>query len=91
MVEIHGIGAVTITGKNQDHRVLTEVYYILSLKCNIVILGQLEEGGCCIEIDDSVLKVFERRQAMNQQRGVLIRAERRNHLYIKKVNLTTPV
>jgi hypothetical protein len=44
MVEICGIGAVTITVKNQDHRVLTKVYYIPSLKCNIVSLGQLEEG-----------------------------------------------
>ena len=56
---------------------LTEVYYIPSLKCNIMSLGQLEEGGCRIEIDDGVLKVYERRQAVNQERGVLIRAERR--------------
>jgi hypothetical protein len=43
-VEIHGIGAVTIAGKNQDHRVLIEVYFIPSLKSNILSLGQLEEG-----------------------------------------------
>lgn len=57
---------------------VTEVYYIPSLKCNIVSLGQLEEGGCRIEIDDGVLQVFERHQALNQQQAVLIRAERRN-------------
>ena len=90
-VEICGIGAVTIADRNQDHRVLTEVYYIPSLKCNIMSLGQLEEEGCRIEIDDDVLKVYERRQAMNQERGVLIQAERRNCLYIMKVNLTSPV
>jgi hypothetical protein len=44
-VEIHGIGAVTIAGKNQDHRVLIEVYFIPSLKSNILSLGHLEEGG----------------------------------------------
>ncbi|XP_066341937.1 uncharacterized protein [Miscanthus floridulus] len=48
MVEIQGIGAVTIAGKNEDHRVLTEVYYIRSLKCNIVslvcLLTKLEEA-----------------------------------------------
>ena len=82
MVKIHGIGAVTIVGKNQDHHVLTEVYYIPSLKCNIVSLGQLEEGECRIEIDDGVLKVFERHQAVDHQRGILIKAERRNHLYV---------
>ena len=59
-VEIRRIGAVTIAGKNQDHRVLTEVYYIPSLKCNIVSLGQLEEAGCRVEIDKGVMEVFER-------------------------------
>lgn len=88
-VEIHGIGAITIAGRNQEHRVLTEVYFIPSLKCNIVSLGQLEEGGCHVEIDDGILKVFECRQA-GKERGVLIRAERRNRLYIMKVNLTSP-
>lgn len=51
MVEIHEIGDVTIAGKGGDHRVLTEVYYIPSLKCNIISLGQLEEAGCTIGID----------------------------------------
>jgi hypothetical protein len=50
-VEICGIKAVTITDKNQDRRVLSEVYYIPSLKCNIVCLSQLEESGCRVEID----------------------------------------
>jgi hypothetical protein len=49
----------TIAGKNQDHRVLTEVYYIPSLRCNIVSLGQLEEAGCHVEIDHGVMEVFE--------------------------------
>jgi len=58
-VEICGIGAVTMAGKNQEHRVLTEVYFIPSLRCNIVSLGQLEEAGCRVEIDKGVLEVFE--------------------------------
>lgn len=59
-VEIHGIGAVAIAGKNEEHRVLTEVYFIPSLKCNIVSLGQLEEAGCRVEIDNGVMEVFDR-------------------------------
>jgi len=90
MVEICGIGAVTIAGKNQDHKVLSEVYYIPSLKCNIVSLGQLEEGGCRIEIEDGVLQVFERKQA-DSQRALLIRAKRLNRLYIMKVTVTAPI
>ena len=57
-VKIQGTGAVTITGKNNNQRVLTEVYYIPSLKCNIISLGQLEEGGHRVEIDHGVMEVF---------------------------------
>ena len=90
-VEIHGIGAVAIVGKNDDHRVLTEVYFILSLKCNIVSLGQLEEGGCRVEVDHGVMTVFERRQVDGNKLSVLIRAERKNRLYIMRLNLVSPV
>lgn len=47
-VEICGIGAVMMAGKNQEHRVLMEEYYIPSLKCNIVSLGQLEGAGAAL-------------------------------------------
>ena len=90
-VEIHGIGAVTIAGKNNEHRVLTEVYYIPSLKCNIISLGQLEEGGHRVEIDHGVMEVFERDQGLHQQRRVLIRAERKNRLYVMKIKLSSPI
>lgn len=42
-------------------------------------------------IDNGVLEVLERSQAVHQKRGVLIRAERRNRLYVMKVKLTSPV
>jgi transposase InsO family protein len=90
-VDIHGIGAVAIAGREQEHRVLIEVYYIPSLKCNIVSLGQLEEAGFRVEIDDGVMLVYERCQAAHKQRGVLIRAERRNRLYAIEVQLASPV
>ena len=65
-VDICRIRAVTITSRNQDHQVLSKVYYIPSLKCNIVSLGQLEEGGCCVEIDKGVMEVLERQQTGSQ-------------------------
>jgi hypothetical protein len=89
-VEICGVGAVTMSGKNQEHRVLTEVYFIPSLKCNIVSLGQLEEAGCRVEIDKGVLEVFAPASS-GVPRPVVIRAERRSRLYIMNVNLTSPV
>ena len=81
-VEIQGVGAVALTGKHDEHRVLTDVYFIPSLKCNIVSLGQLEEAVCRVEIDNGIMKVFEKRQAADRQQGVLIRAERKNRLYV---------
>ena len=87
-VEIRGVGAVTIAGRNQVHRVLTKVYYIPSLRCNIVSLGQLEEAGCRVEIDRGVLTVFER---VDGVLNVLIKAERKDRLYTLKLNLTVPV
>jgi hypothetical protein len=70
-VQICGIGAMTITDRNDDHHVLTEVYYIPSLKCNIVSLGQLEENGCRVEIDKGVMEVFERRHGVVQHRALI--------------------
>ena len=89
-VEICRIGAVTILGRNVEHRVLTEVYCIPSLRCNIVSIGQLEEVGCRVEIDKGVIEVFDREQA-GVRRTMLIWAERKNRLYVMKVKLTSPV
>jgi hypothetical protein len=72
IVEIQGMGAVAITDKYKEHRVLTEVYYIPSLKCNIVSLRQLEEAGCRVEIEHGVVEVLERKQAAQRQRTVLL-------------------
>ena len=36
-VEIHGAGSVVMQGHHQQHKVLTDVYYIPKLKSNIVI------------------------------------------------------
>jgi hypothetical protein len=90
-VPIQGIDTMAIAGRNDDHRVLTKAYYIPSLKCNVVSLGQLEEVGCHIEIDCGVMIVFERSRTESEKFGVLIHAERRNMLYVMKVNLTSPV
>ncbi|CAD6257884.1 unnamed protein product [Miscanthus lutarioriparius] len=58
-VEICGLGAVVIQGRHDQHKVLTNVYYIPKLKSNIVSLGQLEEAGCDIRLFDGRLKVFD--------------------------------
>lgn len=58
-VEIHGVGSVVMKGQHQEHKVLTDVYFIPKLKSNIVSLGQLEERGCEVSLKNGRLKVFD--------------------------------
>jgi len=54
-VSIEGIGSMVMTGKNGEHKVLTNVYYIPKLQSNIISLGQLEEAGCKVVLEDGWL------------------------------------
>ena len=86
LVEIEGIGSVMLQAKNHGHKVLTEVYFIPKLKSNIVSLGQLEEGGCKVVIEDGFCNVFD------VERSLLARAPRvKNRLYLLKTQLAAPV
>ena len=42
-VIIQGMGSVVMQDQSRGHKVLTDVYYIPEMKCNIVSLGKLEE------------------------------------------------
>lgn len=55
VVDICGRGTMLFTYHNGEHRVLTDVYYIPRLYSNIVSLGQLDENGCQVLIQDRVL------------------------------------
>lgn len=85
LVEIEGIGSVMLQAK-EGHKVLTEVYLIPKLKSNIISLGQLEEGGCKIVIEDGYCDVFD------VEKSLLARAPRvKNRLYLLKTKLAAPV
>jgi hypothetical protein len=62
VIEIKGRGTILFIGKGGEHRRLTDVYFIPQLKANIVSLGQLEEGGCRIYIEDGFLKICNENQ-----------------------------
>lgn len=47
-VDICGKGSIVFEGKTGEQRVLTDVYYIPSLKANIISLSQASESGCDI-------------------------------------------
>ena len=56
-IEIKGVGSVIFKAKMGEHRLLTEVYYILALKNSIISVGQLDENGSRVEIEDGVLRI----------------------------------
>jgi gag-polypeptide of LTR copia-type/Zinc knuckle len=51
-VSIGGRGTVLIKGRMGEHKTLTDVYYIPKLTSNIISLGQLEERGCKVMLED---------------------------------------
>ncbi|KAK3124877.1 hypothetical protein QOZ80_7BG0595270 [Eleusine coracana subsp. coracana] len=85
-VEIKGVGSVLFTAKSGEHRLLTEVYYIPALRNSIISLGQLDENGSRVEIDDGLLRVWD-------THGRLLAKVRRgsNHLYILHVKVAQPL
>jgi hypothetical protein len=86
VVEIHGLGAVVMKGRQGEHKVLTSVYFIPKLKSNIVSVGQLEEAGCEIVLGNGKLCVYDRDHAL------LVKAPRTtNRLYMVKLDVAAPV
>jgi len=68
------------------HVALSEVYFIPKLKSSIVSLGQLEEGGCKVVLENGYCNVFD------VSRSLLARAPRvKNRLYLLKMQLAAPV
>ena len=81
-VSIGGCGTVMIKGRTREQRALTDVYYIPKLTSNIISLGQLEENGCKVSLEDGNLKVLDK------NRRLIIRVQRsKNRLYILKLDM----
>jgi hypothetical protein len=57
---IHGCGTVIFSGRNREHKALDGVYYIPKLRNSIILVGQLNEIGSKIHIEDGVLRIHDR-------------------------------
>lgn len=68
------------------HKVLTDVYYIPKLRSNIVYLGQLEERGCKVVLEDGFCKVYDVRRALLVHASWI-----KNRLYLLEMHLATLV
>ena len=60
VVDIRGCGTILFAGKNGEHKALSGVYFIPRLKNNIISVGQLEEGGSKMLIEDGILWIWDR-------------------------------
>jgi hypothetical protein len=59
VVKIYGKGSVIFRGQTGEQRVLTDVYYIPSLRSNIISVGQLDEGGYKIGITNGMMTIHD--------------------------------
>ena len=85
-VEIQGRGTVLLECRNGAHRALSDVYYIPMLRSNILSIGQLDEHGCRVLIDDGVLRILDR------ERKLIAKVNRSaNRLYKLDLHITRPV
>jgi hypothetical protein len=84
-VEIKGVGSVVFQDKTSEQRILHGVYFIPALKNSIISLGQLDDGGSKVEIDDGLLRIWDR------SRRLIAKVRRgRNRLYILHLEAAQP-
>ena len=86
VVDIVGCGTILFAVRHGQHRALTDTYYIPRLKSNIISLGQLDEFGCKVVIEEGILRVRD------PQRELLAKVRRSaNRLYKISLTLAQPV
>lgn len=85
-VDIKGKGSIVLQGKKGQQRLLTETYFIPSLRNNIISLGQATESGYEVRMKDQFL-------TMRDQDGELLMKVKRgqNRLYKITLKVGTPV
>ncbi|XP_020191690.1 uncharacterized protein [Aegilops tauschii subsp. strangulata] len=85
-VAIRGRGSVIFRGQSANQRALSEVYFIPSLNSNIIYVGQLDEGGCKIEIHEGLMTIYD------PGRRMMARVRRsRSRLYTAALTIDAPI
>jgi hypothetical protein len=64
VINICGKGTFIFSGRHDEHKVLTGVYWIPRLKNSIISVGQMDEGGAHVLIEGGVLRVWDRRHRL---------------------------
>ncbi|WVZ88093.1 hypothetical protein U9M48_034646 [Paspalum notatum var. saurae] len=85
-VDIVGRGIITFVARGGGHRTLTNMYHIPRLRSNIISLGQLDEDGCQVLIEQGVLRVRD------PAKELLVKVRRSaNRLYRTSLTIARPV
>ncbi|PWA61729.1 zinc finger, CCHC-type [Artemisia annua] len=85
-VEIKGRGSILLGCRNNEQKIISEVYYIPNLKSNILSLGQLTEIGCKIIMDGNKLTLYDKNKKL------LMKVERsKNRLYSIRLQIEAPL
>ncbi|GJZ25712.1 zinc finger, CCHC-type containing protein [Tanacetum coccineum] len=58
-IEIKGKGSILIECDDEKQRIISHVYYIPSLKSNLLSLGQFTEIGCKVVMEDDELRLYD--------------------------------
>ena len=86
VAQIEGTGTVLFSCKNGEHRSLPNVYYLPRLTANIISVGQLDEGGYQVLVEDGVMRIRD------EERRLLAKIPRSpGRLYVLDVTIARPV
>nr|GEW50703.1 zinc finger, CCHC-type [Tanacetum cinerariifolium] len=85
-VQIKGRGSIILGCRNQEQKLVSDVYYIPNLKSNILSLGQLTEIGCKVIMDGNKLTLYDKNKKL------LMKVERsKNRLYSIRLQIEAPI
>ncbi|GJU58446.1 zinc finger, CCHC-type containing protein [Tanacetum coccineum] len=85
-VEIKGRGSILLGCKNNEQKIVSDIYCIPNLRSNILSLGQLTEIGCKIIMDGNKLTLYDKNKKL------LIKVERsKNRLYSITLQIEAPI
>ena len=85
-VEINGKGSILFEARTEEHKLLTDIYYIPELKSNIISLGQATEQGCDVRMKDNYLTL---RDPSGRLLTKVLRAS--NRLYKVSLKVGSPI
>nr|GEZ07918.1 ribonuclease H-like domain, reverse transcriptase, RNA-dependent DNA polymerase [Tanacetum cinerariifolium] len=63
-VQIKGKSSILLGCKNNEQKIVSDIYYIPNLKSNIISLGQLTEIGCKIIMDGNKLTLYDKNKKL---------------------------